>query len=58
MKVTVTEIEAKSLAALTAHGAGDMQAAAVAKQLPQSHRGRIGIRIYRQQFGIDRRRQR
>lgn len=36
MKVSVTEIEAHSRAALLAHGAGDMQAAAVAKAVARA----------------------
>jgi len=36
MKITVTEIEAQSLAALSRHGAGDMQAAAVAKAVARA----------------------
>jgi (2R)-3-sulfolactate dehydrogenase (NADP+) len=36
MKITVTQIEAQSRAALLAHGAGDMQAAAVAKAVARA----------------------
>ena len=36
MKISVTEIEARSYAALTAHGAGDMQAKAVAKAVARA----------------------
>ena len=36
MKITVTEIEAQSLAALSRHGAGDVQAAAVAKAVARA----------------------